>query len=302
MPGAPRRHELNLMIDHSARYRRLSVADIMPKPPAPVTSGSGVTRFAAKLADAMSESLAELGGGLWRVTLDRIDDKIAEIWDETGAWFRVESHRGSMRLHMAFDRAAFSAVCEVAMGGSASEPLYEFPERPLSNIEKDILAHALERLTGCTAHVLGEHLEVPVRQFEDREDSESSAISDLVTCRFLANLNGYSGEIRLTALQSEIAAQFAPPAMEESNAGREGRSRINLQHRISSADIGFTVTLGPEMMVVDDVATLSRGKLLRLTSTTATPVVLRSDGNPVFSATLLRTGDRMAIRLLAPIA
>lgn len=285
----------------ATKSRRLSIGDIKPRPRQSISAMPPVRRFATKLAEGMSASLTGLGGSPWRVTLDHIDDAASGYAEEAGSWFRVETRNGSMTLHLAFDRIAMSAFCEAVMGGTGTETPFEFQDRPLSGIEKALLQLALQTLEARTTAVLADQLATPVSQFTglvEREDTVNGG--ERMVFRFLANVFGYSGELRLTACSGEIASQFGAIGGEAADSEVMDEQRAGLQRRIGTAGIAFNVLLGDETVLVEEIANLAPGRLLRLSSSTQAPVFVWSEGNPVFKASLARSGDRLAVRIIAP--
>jgi flagellar motor switch protein FliM len=290
------------MAGQSPKTRPLAISDFKPQPGVMVADMPAVIRLAGKLAESATLVLSELDGTPIRATLDRIEDTSAAIMEETGAWFRVESRHGSMTVHLAFDRTAVSALCETAMGGAGTEAPYDLPDRPLSRIEKGLLRRALSKLeTGVTA-TLAELLATPVRQFDG--SVETTALEPQgghVIFHFLVNAFSYSGELRLTASKAEIQVQLGEAAGGLEDALARDSQRFELQRRIGSAVISFSVALGPEIALVEDIASLAPGRLLRLSATAASPVIVSSAGNPVFAASLAHSGERLAVRIIAPL-
>lgn len=284
----------------TARSRPLSAGDIKPQPRLSTSTMPPVRRFAAKLAEATGIALSGLSGALWSVALDHIGEAASIPSEEAGSWFRLETRNGSMTLHLAFDRIAMSAFCEAAMGGTGTEAPFEFGDRPLSGIEKGLLRLALQLLESRTTAVFADHLATPVSQFAGLvELDDSGKNAERIVFHFLANVFGYSGELRLAASSSEIAAQFGFAIEDASAADAVDEQRAGLQRRIARTGITFNVLLGAETVLVEDLANLAPGSLLRLSSTTQAPVFVWSEGNPVFKASLARSGDRLAVRIVA---
>lgn len=283
----------------AAMSRPLSIDDIAPLPRTSAATMPAVSRLGGKLAESFGATLSSFDGAPWRVTLDHIGNGPSAISEDTGGWFRVETHKGSMTLHLAFDRNAVSACCEAALGGSGAEAPYEFPGRPYSGIEKGLIQLALKGLEARTATVFADQLATPVSRFEGLVDPEEiSRIEERIIFRFLANVFGYSGELFLTANSSEIAVQFGAAG---GDAAAEPRDvlQAGLQRRIAKAEIAFKITLGAETVLVDDLASLAPGKHLVLASCIQTPVLVCSGDNPVFKASLTRAGERLAVRIIA---
>lgn len=285
----------------NVRVRPLTVADIKPQPRISVSSLPLVLRFSSKLAESIGLALAAVGAGPWRVTLERIDEGLFAGGTEAGSWFRVESRIGSMTLNAALDRAAISALCEAASGGTGTEPPYEMPDRPISRIEQGIVGLAIKAMIARTSATMADVLDIQVSQFEGVVDGFGDKPEDAIAFRYLLNIFGYSGGLTLTAIAPEIAAQFALEDPPSSKPVEQGEADFGMQRRIARAEIEFMVTLGPETLSVEEMGALAPGQLLRLSSSVASPVIVASEGKPVFTAVLARSGASMAVRIIEPV-
>ncbi len=282
------------------RPRALAAGDIKPRQRKSISALPAVTRLGSKLAESYSATLFGPSGASLRVTLDHIEESASAVSEDAATWFRLETRLGSMTLHLAFDRTAVSACCEAAMGGTGTEAPYEFPDRPLSGIEKGIVRLALKGLGSRTTAVFAEQLATPVSQFDGLvEPEESCGNKEQIVFRFLVNLFGYSGELCLAASSSEIAAQFETAGSEAGAIEARTEQLAALQRSIAKADITFSVMLGAETVLVEDLTNLAPGRLLQLSSSPKAPVLVWSEGNPVFIATLARTGGQLAVRIIS---
>jgi flagellar motor switch protein FliM len=234
------------------------------------------------------------------MTLDRIEDGAAISAEEPGLLARIETHAGSMTLHLAFDRQAISALCETAMGGTGTEAAFEIPERPLSRIEKGLVASILAKLATGVVAALSEHLGMPASLFDGTVEmgSEKSG-QNLIAFRFVMNVFGYSGEMRLTVPGSELAAQFEAAGEADGAMLIAEEKRASLQREIGKSEVELIIALGPETMLVEEIATLMPGRMVRLAATTSAPVIVSSGGTPVYAATLTRSGEQLAVRIIA---
>ena len=281
--------------------RRLSSGDIGPQPKIAAGTVPAIARFAGKFAEATTAVLTGMANAPWRVAIDKIEDVGLPVTDELGGWFRMESQAGSMTMHMAFDRMAISALCEAALGGTGTEPPYEFPERPLSSIETDLLRVTAGKLQTRLAAILSDILATPVSLFEGVvEPTGPSGQQEQTLFRFIVNLFGYGAEIRLSAGRQEFMTQFEAAGLAGESGAVLGEQRAGLQRQIGRTHVGFIVSLGSESLTVEELATLAPGRHLKLAATMHAPVVVSSDGNPIFTASIARTGDKLAVRLLAP--
>jgi flagellar motor switch protein FliM len=82
---------------------------------------------------------------------------------------------------------------------------------------------------------------------------------------------------------------------------RDDSGREELQRQVGKSDVDLTVTLGTEILSVEDIVDLRPGRLIELTSTVSTPVVLWSGGVAAFEGRLARAGDRLAVSITASL-
>jgi flagellar motor switch protein FliM len=282
--------------------RPLVAGDIGPRPRLRVSALPAALTFAAKIAESFSLAFSELTGGRWRTSLDKIEEGVLTPAEVIGDWFRAESQAGSMTMFLAFDCPALSALCEAAMGGTGAEQPYEFPDRPLSGIENDLVKLALSRLQASVTTVLSDILLTPVSIFDGSVDNlEGRDINHAVNFRFLVNLFGYSGEVHLAASNSELKTQFDAAGLSGSSTELLHAQHEVLQRQISNTDVAFSVALGPETLLVEELAALAPGQLVKLQSRMSAPVIVSGEGIPVFSGVLVRSGERLAVRILKSI-
>ncbi len=282
--------------------RPLAIGDLKLQPRLLLSACPSVAKLAARLSENFAATLPKLGGNSWRISVDGIEDRAAPDIVDFGNWFRTESRAGSMTMFMAFDRPAFSALCEAAFGGSGAETPYELPDRPLSGIEKDVLTLALTRLQQGVAVVLSNVLATPVSWFEASSESiESHDRDNAVAFRFLANLYGYCGEIRLVASGRELKSQLDSAGLSGATVLRLEEQSGDLQRQVFRTNVHLTAGLDTETLSVGEIAALAPGQLVKLRSTMSRPIIVKAEGLPFFSAALTRSGDRLAIRLIAPL-
>ena len=272
----------------------------MTQPRQSIAATPVARRLAAKIAERGGAILSGIGPAPWRMTLDRIEDGAAISTEEPGFLARIESRAGSMTLHLACDRQAVSALCETAMGGTGAEAVFEISERPLSAIEKDLVASLLARLATGIVAALSDHLGMPTSLFAGTvETGMEKSSRDFLAFRFVTNVFGHSGEISLTVARSELAAQFEAASEADGATLLAEEKRASLQREIGKVEVEFTVSLGPETLLIEEIANLIPGRMVRLAATTGAPVIVSSGGTPVYAATLTRSGERLAVRILA---
>jgi flagellar motor switch protein FliM len=259
-------------------------------------------KLASFLADAFNRALTRFAAASWRVALDRIDETTFLPSDAYARATRFESASGSMTVHITLDRPFISALIEAVMGGNGSEAPFEMGERPLSAIETGALGLACDTLTDQMAQALSIHFGQPFSHFrEDAPATSSPFAQELASFRFLVNVFGHSGEIRICMARSELTHQIKAAASEEIDA-QDNASSHQLQRQVGKSGVAFTVTLGPETLSVEDITALMPGKLISLSSTVSSPVTLWSGGVAAFEGKLARSGDRLAVSITAPAA
>ena len=283
-----------------AAAKLLSAAHLMAQPRQVVSAMPSARKLGVKIAEAIGAALFDAGTAPWRVTLERLEDSASLAGEEFGMPVRVESRAGSMTLHLGLDRPAISAICEAVMGGTGSEAPFEFPERALSAIEKDVLKTVLAKLAARIAAVLSEHLGTPARLFEgDPENGMGKPGQDLIAFRFAADVFGYSGEFRLTVPARELAVQFEAAHASAAATQIIAERQADLQREIGKAEVEFTIALGPETLLVEELATLAPGRMVKLAAATGAHVIVSSGGIAVFAATLSNSGGHLAARIVA---
>ena len=265
-----------------------------------VTGNPIVTKLAAKLAEAVAAALADFGSAAPRVTLDSIG--IMTQLDEDATPLRFESRIASLQACIAFDRSLVFAMCELALGGTGTEEPVAESGRPFSAMEKDLRKAVISSVAQGVGGVLSHILTAPFRLFEDAgEDGPDGqdAAKTQFGFRYLVNIFGYSGELRVSFCEEDLA-QHIGAASKPPEDGRAAAAMRDLQRRISGAEAVFKIHLAPEMVRVGDIMTLKPGSLLKLSATMSTPVVVSSGGMDVFSATLIHANARLAVRLIGP--
>lgn len=261
----------------------------------------GMNKLSARLAEACRAGLAAIGQGPWRVTAEGLSTSPAEQPLGDQALLRLESALGSLTLQLALDRQAVSALLEAAMGGTGTEAVFEPGERPLSKIERGILALARGAIGAEIAVALGEHWEREFRLLEGSDFPELAAQdSRLAQFQFVVNLFSYGGDLRLTVAADELERQFtsAGPIQDADDAATK---RERLQTEVGRSDLTLTVTLGPELLPLEAMSGWEAGRLVALTATAASPVTVWSGGVAIYEGQLARQGDRLAVTLTAAL-
>lgn len=274
----------------------LSINHFRPQTRVPVASMLAAKKTAVQIAEACGRALGRIGQAPWRVTLDRIEEGLSLPAESEITHVRLESELGSLTVYLWLDRQAISAMMEAALGGTGTEAAFTMAERPLSKIEQGVMRLALASLTQELIQSLSRELARPFSLFEsDGKAALPEDASQLVSFRYIVNLFDYGGEIRMAMSRSELLQQIGSPMEAESLAA--GAAKQQLQLEIGRSELILTVSLGPEILSVEEISGLAPGKLLELASTASMPVTVWSSGVAAYQGTLARAGDRLAVCL-----
>ncbi|MCA3561421.1 MAG: FliM/FliN family flagellar motor switch protein [Aestuariivirga sp.] len=260
----------------------------------------GLGKLTAGIADSLNSGLMAWRPGPWRVTPDGVKEDAPAGANAEGRLVRFESERGSLTALLLLDRAATSAVIEVAMGGTGAEPAFEMSDRPLSKIEHGVLRLVQATLARQLAASLGDVLMRPFSLF-DGEPPGIEAGTGLAQLRFVLNVFSYSGEISLFFSRAELERELDMAGAGAAAAAGAMQQRM-LQQEVGRSMVSLEVTLGPEMLTLDAIAGLRPGKLIAFSATAGNPVTLWSGGVAAYEATLGRTGDRYAVTITTALA
>lgn len=266
-----------------------------------LSESPAIIKLARQFETSCRKALEAMRGVPWQGTLDAMEDNAQLPADDAGRHIRFESAFGSLTAHLFLDRAAISAVIEAAMGGTGAEDAFNMNERPLSRIESRLIARFEVEFARRIAAALTGHLSEDVRVFDGETPPELSASSGaLFQLRYLINVFSYSGEIRLSFARSELEQQIRSleaKLAEDANAVLQKQ----LQSEVSKSDVVLTVTLGTEILSLEDISGLRPGRLIELSSTVSSPVTLWSGSVAAFHGRLARNGDRLAVAISAAI-
>ena len=75
-----------------------------------------------------------------------------------------------------------------------------------------------------------------------------------------------------------------------------------LQNEVKKSDICLTVTLGTEILSLEEISGLRAGTLIELSSTVAGSVTVWSGSVAAFQGRLARNGDRLAVAISTVMA
>lgn len=261
-----------------------------------------VTRLAKLLAQSCSKTLSDLAPAPWNVSVDRIEDTSFPPADVYAKAIRLESETGSLTLDLTIGRLAIAGLMEAVMGGGGLEAPFDMGERPLSRIETAALDVIRNRLAGEIARVFESECGRAFSHFVNDDKAGNSPIAvERASFRFLITVLGHSGEIRMSLPREELLQQLKKSDGSDDEDPQHVMARQQLQRQVGRSDLQLMVTLGPEMLSVEDITRLQPGRLIELSSTAATPVTVWSGGVAAFEGRLLRAGDRLAVSITAAL-
>lgn len=281
--------------------RPLSVTHFKPQSRVPLSAVPSAVRLSSLLAESCGRSLSRLCAVSWRVALDRIEETSFPPSDAFTRRVRFESSVGSITADLVLDRSAISAIMEAMMGGTGIESPFDMGERPLSSIETATLEAACSSVAGEIAQALSHHFGRPFSHFHEEEPPDpAAAAQERVIFRLVVNVFGYSGELRIGMPRSELRHQIESVDAESEDL-QDSEGHQQLQRQVGKSDVEFVVTLGPEILSVERIASLQLGQMVTLSSTVTTPVTLWSGGVAAFEGSLARSGDRLAVRIISVV-
>lgn len=278
----------------------LTAAHFKPAGQELIAANPMIVKLAAKIAEAIPAVLANFGTTAPRVTLDAAGSVKSSANEDGATALRFESRSGSMSARIMLDRTMVFAMCEQALGGTGTEDPIAESERPFSTIETELRKLIVSSIAGALTGALSQVLATPFSLFEDVEADDAPGPMDQVNFRYLVNIFSYSGELRLSIPQQELALQIgaASKPLDDSKSAEDQR---DLQRQIAGAPVAFQISLEPETVCVGDIIALRPGSLLKLTAAMTSPVIVSSDGVDVFSAALIHLDDHIAVRLIGPV-
>lgn len=272
----------------------LNASHFKPKPHVPLSGRPEAVRLAGELAEACTRGLATHAPSPWRVSSDGIEESEASAGDGEHRTWRFESELGSITAQISFDKSCACALFEAAMGGTGTEAPFDVGERPFSKIERAVLDLTFASLAEQVSAALEAQLGRPFSQFSV---AAAQTAPRQTVFRFVVNVFGHSGEIRMSMPVEELAAQLKAGTEQPGEADHDG-----FRQQVGRSAVEFTVTLGPETFAVEEIARLKPGNMLALTSTASSPVQLWSSGVPAYEARLGRAGNRLAVTITSATA
>jgi flagellar motor switch protein FliM len=254
--------------------------------------------------DRAAQSLAEILGTFSdvpaRISVESIGESIEPLETPDPVRFSLRSARGDIGGTIACDRNFVLALCELSFGGTGTEPVCDAEDRPLSKIEDRLRNFALDGLLQNLSSIFADVLGLAFCAAEKPENSKPLPGRMCVSGKLLVNAYGYSGEVSISLDRRQIATLAGgwQTISKPQSAISAEISASALRDQVNQTTLTLDVLLAPETVPFGDIGDLRPGQLIRLASTIHTPVVVRSDGVELFSATLARSNDRIAVRLI----
>lgn len=277
--------------------RPLSAAHFRQQQRVAVAAMPRAVRLATLIAQCCTRTLTQLAPVSWNVTLDRIEETSFPNVEAYARPIRFESETGSLPADLTIDRPAIAGLIEALMGGGGIEAPFQLGDRPLSKIETAALDLIRGRLAGELAKTFESEYGRPFSHFlEESRAGPSPIVAERASFRFLLNVFGHSGEIRLSMPRSELLEQIKGPETGSEDV-QDVTARQQLQRQVGRTDVQMMVTLGPEMLSVAEITALRPGRMIELSSSVTTPVTMWSGGVAAFEGRLVRAGDRLAVSI-----
>ncbi len=280
----------------NATHRPLTANLLRAATEVPASSTPSINKLFERLAEALTASLATLSDVPVRVSVDGIVEAGA---GGDGAVVLLRADKGNLAAMVSCDRTFVFSLCELAFGGSGTEPAHDPQDRPQSKIETKLRKLALDEFASRLPGGLGETFDSEFSVAEAPSDDEPKGERTCVTGKFLVNAFGYSGEVSLSFDRKQLMALAGGlKARSRTRRGaQQNSSEPAIRDQVVQTDLTLEVRLAPEQIPFGEIGALRPGQLIKLSSTAATPVIVKSGDVVLFSATLARSNDRMAIKL-----
>lgn len=285
-----------------ARRRPLTARDLGTEPRVSISALPQVAKFATRLSDCCCTALSGFGSASWKLSVDRIEDATEANGLVDGTLVTIAATDKQMTALAWLDMAAVSSIIDVAMGGSGMEEPYEFGDRPLSAIEREILDMTRSRLADAVVSAFSEELGSKHRLEKCESGIEAIGKGEpLLVFRFVANVFGYSGELRIITPAEPLTASLALLAESSGAAKQADAFRTGIKREVGRAAAEVSVALQPSWLTVEEIATLYPGKVLKLDTSVKADVSVSSDNVVLFKGALARSGDHLAVRIISAI-
>lgn len=252
-----------------------------------------------RLAQALAASLAGLSDVPVRVSVDNIEAAVEPAGIADGVATFLKSAKGNLAVIVNCDRTFVFALCELSFGGTGTEPAYDPQDRPQSKIEAQLRQFALNEFASRLPGELGDIFNTEFTAAEAPSDEETQTDRAYIAGKFLVNAFGYSGEVTLSLDRRQLMALADGLRIRGAARGGAGQNppEPRISERVNQTDLILEVRLAPEKIAFGEIGALRPGQLIELSSTAATPVIVNCADVTLFSATLARSNDRIAIKL-----
>jgi flagellar motor switch protein FliM len=288
----------------------LTIAAVLAASQAKDAELQALTPLFSRLADSLSQTAKSLTPKPVKFAFDGFDMSRAKASAKLPAdpvlSCQVRASAWNSALTLAFDRSLVFAFTEAMFGGSGDEaPAAE--ERPHSHIEKRIakeIHSAVIRAMRTSFQAVAEtELSVADATQSNASLNQEAMPPPELYVRFLAHLWGHSGELLLglpksvvLMLQDKVRAPSAP-----AEAPRPSAWNGSIRHQISDADVTLAAVLSEADLPLDSLAHLKAGQVIKLPAKLGEPVMLVSDGEPVFTCALGQSQGRYVLSIEGPI-
>ena len=264
----------------------------------PAASNSVTERILSKLADAVTGILQSFNP----IDMKAVPDGIVET-EETyplpgTTVFHFMSSGELLAIAFSCDSNFALGLCELSFGGTGNEPPFDAEDRPLSKTELRLQHLVFEELSLRLPAILEDVLSAAFTLFKGVPTSLPSAgvPAYLVCGKILINVFGYSGELKIHLDKAQLHRHAS--ATKQSKLLHANSSQASaLKIRLDQTTINLRVVLAAEAMEIGELGNLRIGQLIQLASTVATPVRIVSEGVELFTATLARSKNRIALKI-----
>lgn len=266
------------------------------------SASNEVTDLMAAMAETVVAVFARFAAVPVRAEPDGLTIASREVPVADGLAVKLGSPRGPLTPVLLADRATVMALCELAFGGSGTEPVFDGADRPYSATERRLCDALLAELAAHLPEALELCLSVPFRAVEEEERKPASRETVEVTFisgRLLVYVYGYSGELTLLLPEEQVTQLIAVAAAANSAVRLDPEAHGRYAAVLRSAEVEVTVLLPAELKPLSEVAALRPGQLLKFTSSATTPLLLTAGGSLLHEVRITPGGGHMGIEIIA---
>lgn len=272
--------------------------DMLPAPRQPsLADHPAIRRLGKALPDALLRAFKSFGQLPIKVSLEAVTGETVMQDREDAPQARYRGAGATFGASIATDRALVHAYTELALGGDGLESPYAV-DRPLSRIEEGLRRLLLIKLADAAAEPLKAALGALPCEGGEADNPETRAGGEarrFLVFQFLVNVSANDGELRIGLEEEGLRAVLSLQTLRSHPAPGPAALAASVSESLAI----LTVSLAEQELSVADLAALRPGGLLKLNATAAGPVKVWCGETPMFSATLARTGDHLAVRISA---